>query len=321
MKIRNIVGSIVASLAAVAAAAGGLSWWLSRRGGPIESVLGGDNQVWQWRDYDINFASAGEGRPIVFIHGMYPGASNAQWESNFSALSKQFKVFAPDLLGFGRSSRPALAYSPDLYKDLIADFLKEIVEQPAIVVAGGQSAPFVIDVAASDPKLISRLVLDSPTGLTRFAGPAPMGQRLAYRWSSLPVVGTLTYFAMVSKRQISRRLRTETVEDPSLITPSADEDMYRETHQPGAKWAPMAVSGGQLNVDIRSSYAKLTQPILILWGEMPSSIPVSDAQEFLDANENAVLQAFPDARSMPEFEHPSKFNAHVQMWAEGKLAA
>jgi len=321
MKIKNIVGRSVASLAAVVAAAGGLSWWLSRRGGPNRTILDGENQAWQWREHDINFAVSGEGRPLVFVHGIYPGASNAQWENNFSALSKQFKVFAPDLLGFGASARPALSYSPDLYRDLLADFLKEVVREPAIVIASGQSAPFAIEVAAAEPKLVSRLVLGSPTGLTRMADPAPWTQRLMHRWWSWPVVGTLTYLGMVSKRQITWQLRNETVEDPSVITPSAVDNIYRETHQPGAKWAPIAMLGGCLNVNVRASYAGLAQPILILWGEMPSYIPVSDAHEWLELNENAVLQAFPDARLMPEFEHPAKFNAHVQMWAEGKLAA
>ena len=315
--LRNVVAPLVAAIAGVV----GLSWWLSRRGGSIEPVLAGEDQIWKWRDYDINFTSAGEGPPLVLVHAIYPGASNGQWENNFNVLSKQFKVFALDLLGFGRSSRPALAYGSDIHKDLIADFLKEVVEEPAIVVASGQAAPSVIEIAAADPKRITRLVLDTPTGLTRFSEPATLRQRLMYRWWSLPVVGTLTYFWAVSKRRIEHQLKTEAVEDPSLITPAMVRNLYRQAHQPGAKWAPIAMFGGRINANVKASYATLTQPILLLWGEMPSYIPVSDSKEFLDLNGNAVLQTFPDGRLMPEFEFSSKFNAQIQMWAEGKLAA
>lgn len=321
MKIKNILANIVAPLIAAIAAASGLSWWLSRRGGKIEPLLNGEDRVWKWRDQDISFTCAGEGKPVVLIHSLFAGASSTQWESNFSALTRQFRVFAPDMLGFGRSSRPSLDYTPELYKDLIVDFLKENVDGPAMVVVAGQSAPYVIEAAAENPDLISRLILDSPTGLARFSEPASWGQKLSYLWWSLPVIGTLAYMSMVSKRQIAQELRSETVEDPSVITPSSINNIYREAHQPGAKWAPIALLSGRLNCDVSLPYGKINQPILVLWGEMPSRIPISDSSDFLSRNKNAVLQTFPDAKLMPEFEHSSKFNAYVQMWAEGKIAA
>lgn len=317
MKLRNILAPVVAGAAAV----GGLAWWLSRNGGSIESHLAGENRNWRWREFDVNFNVAGEGPPLLLLHALYPGASKEQWENNFSALAKSFKVFAPDLPGFGLSSRPAMKYDRSIYKDMIMDFLQDVVEEPAIVLAGGQTAPFVIEVAAEEPKLISRLVLASPTGLTRFANPAPLSQRLMYRWWSLPVVGTLTYHWMVSKRGIAGVMKRHTVEDPTLITPSMVAGLYKQSHQPGAKWAPIAMFGGLLNDNVKASYIQLTQPILILWGEMPSYIPVADAKEFLNLNSYAVLKTFPDGRLMPELEHASKFNSHVQLWAEGKLAA
>lgn len=317
MKTKNIVAPLAAGIVAIS----GLSWWLGHRGGSIDPLLESEPQVWKWRDHDIHFAVAGEGEPVVLIHALYPGASNAQWANNFSALSKQFKVFAPDLIGFGASERPMLDYTPELYTDLISDFLKEVVGSPAVVIAGGQSAPFVVDVAAAEPDLVKRLALSSPTGLTRMADAPPLRQRILRGWASLPVVGTLTYFVMVSKWRTARLLKNQAVEDPTLITPNAVNNIYRETHQPGAKWAPLAILGGRLNDNVRESYAMLKQPILILWGDMPSYIPATDAQEWLDANENAVLREFPDARFMPEFEHSAKFNAHVEMWTRGKLAA
>ncbi len=315
--MRRIIAPIIAAIAAVA----GLSWWLSRRGGVIEPPLAGEDQVWKWRDYDISFTTAGSGPPLVLIHGLWAGMSSAQWENNFNVLSQQFRVYALDLIGFGRSSKPALTYDAGIYVDLIADFLNEVVEEPAIIVAADHAAPCVIEVAACQPESITRLVLNTPTGLTRFADPPSLGQRLRYRWLRLPVAGTLSYFWTVSKRRLANQLRMEAVEDPSLITPAMIQNAYRQAHQPGAKWAPIAMRCGRLNANVRESYGRLTQPILILWGEMPSSIPISDSREFLSLNGQAVLQTFPDGRLMPEFEFSSKFNAQIQMWAEGKLAA
>lgn len=321
MNIKNLLRNVLASVIAFVAAATGLAWFLARRGGELDTRLAGENQTWRWRDFEINYNCAGSGEPIVLLHALYPGASNEQWEDNFNALSKTFRVFAPDLPGFGRSSRPTMAYTPEIFKECVADFLREVVEKSSMVVVSGQSVPFAVEAADAHPELISRLVFCSPTGLTRMSDRPPLAQRLMYRLWAAPVIGTLIFFWMTSKRQIARQLRADAVADPTLITPGMINGIYRQSHQPGAKWAPIAMLGGRLNVDASSEYRRLTQPILVLWGEMPSYIPISDAKDFLDSNSNAVLGTFPDAKLMPEFEHAAKFNADIQMWAQGKQAA
>ncbi len=44
------------------------------------------------------------------------------------------QVYAIDLLGFGRSDKPLLSYSTELWRDQVLDFLAEFVDGPAILV-------------------------------------------------------------------------------------------------------------------------------------------------------------------------------------------
>jgi pimeloyl-ACP methyl ester carboxylesterase len=304
------------NLSLVFASAAGLSWWLGRNGGALENKAGGRAETWRWRNYQINFATAGQGAPLVLLHGLYPGASNDQWQNNFDFLSKHFKVFAPDLLGFGASHRPDVKYRPALYEQFLADFLKEVVAEPATVVASGQTAPFAIDVAASEPKLIDRLILDTPTGLTRFSEPPTPAQRLFSLYLRVPIDGDLIYSFMVTKRSIREQLTAQGLADPRLITPMLVHRLWRQAHQPGAKWAPIALLGGRLNHNAQSGYANLKQPVLILWGDLPSYIPITDVRPFLDLNDRAALQIFTDCRLVPEFEQPEKFNTVLLNWIE-----
>jgi pimeloyl-ACP methyl ester carboxylesterase len=308
MKLKN--------LAFVFASAAGLSWWLSRNGGALANKVGGRAETWRWRNYQINFATAGQGTPLVLLHGLYPGASNEQWQKNFDFLSNHFRVYAPDLLGFGASARPDVDYSPLLYEQFIADFIKEVVMEPATVVASGQTAPFAIDVAAAEPKLIDRLILDTPTGLTRFSAPPTLGQRLFSLFLRVPIDGDLVYSFMVTKRSIRNQLTVSGLADPRLITPMLVNRLWRQARQPGAKWAPIAMLGGRLNHNAQSGYANLKQPTLILWGDLPSYIPITDVRPFLDLNPKASLQIFTDCRLMPEFEQPEKFNVVLLNWIE-----
>jgi pimeloyl-ACP methyl ester carboxylesterase len=71
-----------------------------------------------------------------------------------------------------------------------------------------------------------------------------------------------------------------------------------------------------LNHNAQSGYANLKQPTLILWGDLPSYIPITDVRPFLDLNPKASLQIFSDCRLMPEFEQPEKFNVVLLNWIE-----
>ena len=124
--------------------------------------------TWQWRGHNINYAVAGCGPPVVFVHGF--GASIGHFRRNIPALSQSYKacsarpdhletpcmhptclhackvdmqlivsgvapqVYAIDLLGFGRSDKPLLDYSTEVWRDQLLDFLEQFVDAPAVLV-------------------------------------------------------------------------------------------------------------------------------------------------------------------------------------------
>ena len=52
------------------------------------------------------YLEAGSGDPVVLLHGGEFGASaDLGWERNIAALATQFRVLAPDMLGFGESAK------------------------------------------------------------------------------------------------------------------------------------------------------------------------------------------------------------------------
>lgn len=49
-------------------------------------------------------------------------------------MAKKYKVYAVDLLGFGWSEKALVDYDALVWRDQVADFLKEIVKEPTILV-------------------------------------------------------------------------------------------------------------------------------------------------------------------------------------------
>ena len=53
-----------------------------------------------------HFLEAGDGDPVVLLHGGEFGASaEIGWEKAIPALSRHYRVLAPDMLGFGESAK------------------------------------------------------------------------------------------------------------------------------------------------------------------------------------------------------------------------
>ena len=83
-----------------------------------------------------NYHDQGEGPAVLMIHGSGPGVSAwANWRLAIPALSRQYRVIAPDMVGFGFSDRPAgIAYTIDAWVDQTVGLLDALCVAKAHVV-------------------------------------------------------------------------------------------------------------------------------------------------------------------------------------------
>ncbi len=95
--------------------------------------------------------------PVLLLHGL--GSAGADWLFQFEALSGAgFRVLAPDLRGFGRSSAP-----PEVTVKAMADdmalFLQKLNAHPAHVVGISMGGTVALQLALDHPELVGKLVL------------------------------------------------------------------------------------------------------------------------------------------------------------------
>ncbi len=285
--------------------------------GEAYSVLGGERHRYAWTLGDIFYTVQGEGEPLVLVHGVYAGASSYEYRHVFDALARRFRVYAFDLLGFGLSARPALVYTPVLYEELIADFVREVVggaDHPVRVIASSLGAAFVIRAAAERPGLFARLALIEPTGIEELAqaGDTP-GRALARAILRSPLVGQSLYNLITSRLSIRYFLKRQTYRDPDDVTEEMVDYYYTAAHQPGARFAPASFISGTLNTPVVSAYPLLNQPILLCWGKDATFTPLENARAFRQANPRAELRVF-DCGSLPQDEVPEEFTREVTGW-------
>jgi pimeloyl-ACP methyl ester carboxylesterase len=113
-------------------------------------------------DATLHYTVAGEGPPLVLIHG-FPQTWH-QWRPVIERLAGRFRIIAPDLRGIGATPGPATGYDKlTMAGDIRAILEKEVGDTPATVVGHDMGAFVAFAHALRYPAFTSALVLiDAP---------------------------------------------------------------------------------------------------------------------------------------------------------------
>jgi pimeloyl-ACP methyl ester carboxylesterase len=279
----------------------------------LTNLIGGEEGGFDWRDRRIAFTKHGEGPPLLLIHGIHPSAWSYEWRNNVEALSRTNTVYTIDLLGFGRSDRPAIRYSARLYISLISDFVSRVIDAPTVLVASSLSGAYAIVLAARDPHRFPAVALIAPSGLVRLNEPASFGGEASRLAVDTPIAGTAVFNALVARPNLRRYLRTA-YSDDTLVTRELVEVHYATAHQRGARHAPAALMSGHLNMDVRNALRRLSQPALLVWGEQGSAAPVEEFRGFRELKRDFEISVLSPAGDLPHDERAEDFNVILSTW-------
>jgi pimeloyl-ACP methyl ester carboxylesterase len=129
-------------------------------------------------------AEAGDGPPVVMLHGGGPGASGvSNYSRNIDSLAAHFRVIVPDMPGYGRSAKGVDQSDPFGYlADMIRGLLDELGVGTACLVGNSYGGAAALRLALDTPQRVGKLVLMGPGGIgtTRGVPTAGLKRLLAY---------------------------------------------------------------------------------------------------------------------------------------------
>jgi pimeloyl-ACP methyl ester carboxylesterase len=242
-----------------------------------------------------------QGRPMVLIHSINAAPSAYEMKPLFQHYRAARPVLALDLPGFGFSDRPNRPYTPPVFIKALTEFLRQVVGQPADLVALSLGAEFAAAVAASSPELVASLVMLSPTGFSsRTMRGGEAGMRL-HGVLSLPGLSQGLYTALTSRPSIRYFLSRSFVGRP--IPEDMVEYAYATTHQPGARYAPLCFLAGQLFAQDAPEqlFARVTQQVLVVYDRDPN-INFDLLPGFLPGRENWRAERIAPTLGLPHWE-------------------
>jgi pimeloyl-ACP methyl ester carboxylesterase len=253
----------------------------------------------------LGFTETGEGRPVILLHG-FP-MNRAVWNSFSPGLSKNFRVIAIDLPGFGESS-PIIknAFSIDDAADAVLEFLHQKNLSQCVLAGHSLGGYVALSMIEKQPDDFSGLILFHSTALadsqekkqSRTKVPEFIDRNSVETFTTnfiTPLFADPDHPAIGIVREIARPSTAETVKAYTL----AMRDRPDRTHV----------------------LRRFKKPILFLAGEKDGGIPVSSIRDQAAMNTNSEVSVLPGVAHMGMFENPEACLRKISAFATSCFSA
>jgi pimeloyl-ACP methyl ester carboxylesterase len=284
-------------------------------------------QYWQWRGEQIYYVRAGETRsphpPLLLIHGF--GASTDHWRKNIAELSQEFSVWAIDLLGFGRSAKPAWTYNADLWRDQLHDFIAQIVGQPVVLAGNSLGGYAALCVAAQHPESTVGLILLNSAGpftdSTHPQPPSPIQKVLNRGITGIlrHPLGNLLLYKFVQRKTFIRNTLKKVYVDRAAVTEQLVEEIYRPSCDLGAPQVFGSIFSNPQGAKVDVLLGQMQCPLLMLWGEGDPWIDARQRGAKFRKYYPQLHEYYLNAGHCPHDEIPTQVDKIVSDWVKNLL--
>jgi 2-hydroxy-6-oxonona-2,4-dienedioate hydrolase len=248
--------------------------------------------------YMIRYLEDGppDGKILILLHGL--GASAERWSRVIPTLSTDYRVIAPDIIGFGYSDKPAVEYTMDFFIEFLRSFLDNLGISKASIIGSSLGGHIASEFAIRFNHMVEKLVLVSPAGMMR---------------KSSPALDRYIMAALYPEYQRVYETFREMVYDPNAINQEILMDFVNRMSLPNAKYAFMStLLGIRYAPGLTGRLSNITAPTLLVWGENDTTIPLAEcANQYSGIPNMEELVVMKKCRHIPPIEKPATFNRIV----------
>lgn len=288
------------------------------------------SSTWQWQGFPIGYQQAGtdssDNPAVILIHGF--GASSIHWRKNIPDLAQTCRVYAIDLLGYGKSAKPApgqpLTYTFETWGQQVIDFCREVVGSPAFLIANSIGCVVALQAAVDAPEQVRgvalldcslRLLHDRKRQTLPWyrSAPTPYIQKVL---SFKPLIQL--FFAQLAKPNAVKRILRQAYGRKDEVTDELVSLLLEPAFDEGAVdvfLAFISYSQGPIPEDL---LPKLSCPALILWGKEDPWEPVELARAYGDYPAVEDFIELDGVGHCPQDEAPELVNPILLKWVAEK---
>lgn len=255
--------------------------------------------------YKHRYVDEGSGSTVIFlVHGF--SSSLDIFYRVIPLFTKQYRVLALDLLGFGKSEKPTdIRYSLNLYATLMKEFLEKTTHPSDSIHGVGHSmgAKYLVAMSVYYPNTFKKLVLSNSDGFLYL----PPFLMMASSFLLKPIL-----YKLVSKPSFVKKTMQSVYYDPKHITEEHLNQNLEMVKNKDHFNAMMSLNRDFKHLDlkrtkVRARLKEMKTPTLIIWGANDRFIPVKYAQVVHKEIPNSRLHLIPECGHVPMVEKPNEF--------------
>jgi len=237
-------------------------------------------------DLKTNYKVAGEGQPVLILHGW--GGSSDSWVKVIEILTQNnFKVFCPDLPGFGKSNPPKFSWGVIDYVNWIKSFIDSLNLTDFYLISHSFGGQIAVKFAILYPEKIKKII---------FCASAAIRPKPGLKTKIIYMVAKIGN-AFFSPKYLAR------------LKDGARNFFYiflRNRDYVKANGTMKEIIKKVLAEDLLLELSKIKKEVLLIWGENDKLVPLKNAYIFKEKIENSKLVILPKIGHSPHLETPEK---------------
>ena len=270
-----------------------------------------------WLDIDglrLHYLTAGEnGSPVVLLHGGGLDSAALSWGEVMGPLSAHHRVFAPDLPGYGQSSRPAIQYTVDFYVSVVKQVLESLHLDRVSLVGLSLGGAIALALTLDAPGRVEKLVLVDTYGVQDKVA----AHRFSYLYVQLPLLDEFSNWLIGRSRSLVRwSLLAAVIYNPAHLSDELVDQVYQAAREKGAGKAFTSFQRSEVRWSgLRSNFTnrlhEIAVPTLLVHGAQDPAVPLAYAKRAHALLPHSDLFIMQECRHWPQREKPEEFTRVV----------
>ena len=249
-----------------------------------------------------NYLEAGQGDPVILIHGSGPGVTAyANWRFTIEPLAQKYRVLAPDIAGFGYTERKSdQEYSLDFWVRHLTEWMDAVGVKKARFIGNSFGGSLTLAIASRYPERVESFVLMGAAGVEFELTP-----ELDAIWGYEPSIENM------------RKIVMSFAYDTSMMTDDLVRSRYEASVRPGyhESFSKMFEVPRQRHIKALATpddqIRKIPHRAMVVHGRDDKIVPPTNSTKLHSLLKNSDLHMFSNCGHWTQIERKNDFNRLV----------
>jgi pimeloyl-ACP methyl ester carboxylesterase len=242
------------------------------------------------KEGNFRYTEAGEGQPIIVLHGLLVELSN--FDGVFNYFSENgYKVIIPELPIY---KLPILKTNVKNLSKFLKEFMIFKKIDKAILLGNSLGGHIALYFTKLNLKNVAGIVLAGSSGLYEKS----MGD-------TYPKRGNYEYIKLKTQEVFYR---------PEVATKKVVDEIFEAVNDRNKVIRTLAIAKSAIRHNMAKDLPAMNTPACIIWGKNDSVTPPEVAEDFEKLLPDADLYWIDKCGHAPMMEHPDKFNEILENW-------